>query len=63
MLIYYLFFMVNRYSQRYNFSKINDIMLNVKVFIKLNLKIGILHQMPEKRHKRNFIRQKRRNSF
>lgn len=40
--------MVNRYSQRYNFSKINDIMLNVKVFIKLNLKIGILHQMPEK---------------
>lgn len=55
--------MVNRYTQRYKFSKINDIMLNVKVFIKLNLKIGILHQMPEKRHKRNFIRQKRRNSF
>lgn len=55
--------MVNRYSQRYNFSKINDIMLNVKVFIKLNLKIGILHHILEKRHKRNFIRPKRQNSF
>lgn len=55
--------MANRYTQRYKFSKINDIMLNVKVFIKLNLKIGILHQMPEKRHKRNFISKKRRNSF